>query len=146
MPTPNPDFVPDEQATDGTITLPAETADVHGVMLRYEPVPHKNTLGFWVRQDDWASWDFIVTSPGRFDVEILQGCGDKSGGSEVEFAVDGQSVRTIVEETGGFQQFVRRQIGSITIAQPGKHTLTVKPQSKPGPAVMDLREVRLLPR
>jgi arylsulfatase A-like enzyme len=146
MPTPNPDFVPDEQATDGTITLPAETADMHGVMLRYEPVPHKNTLGFWVRQDDWASWDFMVTSPGRFDVEILQGCGDKSGGSEVEFAVDGQAVRTIVEETGGFQQFVRRQIGSITIAQPGKHTLTVKPQSKPGPAVMDLREVRLLPR
>lgn len=146
MPTPNPDFVPDEQADDGTITLPAETADVHGVMLRYEPLPHKNTLGFWVRQDDWASWDFAVARPGRFEVEVLQGCGDGSGGSVVEFAVDGQSLSTTVQETGGFQQFVRRQIGSVSIARPGKYTLTVKPQSKPGAAVMDLREVRLLPR
>jgi arylsulfatase A-like enzyme len=146
MPAPNPDFVPDEQAADGTITLPAETADVHGVMLRFEPLPHKNTLGFWVRQDDWASWDFIVDRPGRFELEILQGCGNESGGSSVEFAVDGSKVNATVEETGGFQQFVRRKLGTLEITKPGKHSLTVKPQSKPGPAVMDLREVRLVPR
>ena len=41
------------------------TAEVHGVMLRYEPLPHKNTLGFWTRADDWASWEFDVTKPGH---------------------------------------------------------------------------------
>ena len=86
MPTPNPGFVPDEQAEDGSITLAADTADVHGVMLRYEPLPHKNTLGFWVRQDDWAGWDFVVSKPGKFDVELLQGCGTGSGGSQVDIA------------------------------------------------------------
>lgn len=145
MPTPNPDFVPDEQAADGTLTLPAETADVHGVMLRYEPLPHKDTLGFWVRQDDWASWDFRLQKAGRFTIEILQGCGPGNEGSQVEFAVGTQRVVTEVVKTRGFQDFVKRSIGTITLGEPGAYTLTVKPLSKPGAAVMDLRQVRLVP-
>ena len=83
--------------------------------------------------------------PGRFEVEILQGCGPESGGSEVEFTVAGQTLTTTVEETGGFQKFARRKIGTVNIAKPGKYTLSVKPRTKPGRAVMDLRRVRLLP-
>lgn len=142
--TPNPDYVPNPQGADGNVTLPANMADVHGIMLRYEPLPHKNTLGYWVRADDWASWEFQITRPGKFRVEILQGCGNGSGGSDVEFAIGEQKLTFRVEETGGFQKFVRREIGTIDIAQPGRFTLTVKPQKKPGVAVMDLREVRLL--
>lgn len=146
MPTPNPDYVPDEQAEDGSIALSAETADVHGVMLRYEPLPHKNTLGFWVRQQDWASWDFVVSRPGQFEVELLQGCGAGSGGSQVDVEVAGQKLAMTVEETGGFQTFVPRKIGSLSLDKPGRYTLSVKPRSKPGLAVMDLRAVRLLPK
>lgn len=145
MPTPNPNFVPDEQAADGTLTLPAETADVHGVMLRYEPLPHKNTLGFWVRQDDWVSWDFRLSKPGRFTIEMLQGCGPGSEGSQIEFAVGDQRAVTQVTKTKGFQDFVELSVGTITLAKPGDYTLTVKPLSKPGAAVMDLRQVRLVP-
>jgi hypothetical protein len=141
----NPDYVPNPQARDGSVTLHAKTAAVHGIMLRYEPLPHKNTLGYWVRADDWASWEFQIKQPGKFRVEILQGCGNGSGGSEVEFAVGEQKLAVTVEETGGFQNFVRREIGMLELAQPGRYTLTVKPLKKPGVAVMDLREVRLLP-
>ena len=69
MPTPNPAYAPNAQLANGTITLPASTAEVHGVMLRFEPLPHKNTLGYWVRADDWASWEFDVKKPGTFAVE-----------------------------------------------------------------------------
>jgi arylsulfatase A-like enzyme len=140
----NPDYVPNPQAADGSVTLPAKTADVHGVMLRFEPLPHKNTLGFWVRTDDWASWEFTLVNPGEFRIEILQGCGTGSGGSEVDFAVAGKSFPVVVEETGGFQKFVRRDIGTVEITEPGRYTLSVKPRKKPGTAVMDLREVRLV--
>ncbi len=145
MPRPNPQYVPDTQAADGTITLPARSAELHGVMVRYEPLPHKNTIGYWVRPEDWIRWDFRVVTPGEFVIEILQGCGAGSGGSRVEFSVAGQSVVTTVEDTGGFQKFVAREIGKIKIAQPGDYTLSVKPRSKPGAAVMDLRQVRLVP-
>ena len=145
MPRMNPDFRPDTQAADGTITLPAKTAEVHGVMLRYEPLPHKNTLGFWVRAEDWVSWPFEVRAPGEFEIEILQGCGNGSGGSRVEFTIGDQHVTTTVEETGGFQQFVARRIGKVKLDKAGPYTLSVKPLEKPAAAVMDLRQVRLLP-
>ena len=146
MMTQNADYVPSPQAADGSITLPAARADVYGVMLRFEPLPHKNTLGYWVKPDDWASWEFTVTKPGRFEIEALQGCGTGSGGSEVEFAVGDQKVVMTVQDTGHFQNFVPRNIGSIELKSTGRHILTVKPLKKPGVAVMDLRQVKLTPK
>ena len=49
---PNPNYVPNPQAKDGTIVMHARTAEVHGTMLRYEPLPHKTTLGYWVNAED----------------------------------------------------------------------------------------------
>mgnify|MGYP006199454997 CR=1 FL=1 len=40
---------------------------------------------------------------------------------------------------------VERQIGEVHLAKRGRYTLTVKPKSKPGVAVMDLRQVKLAP-
>jgi arylsulfatase A-like enzyme len=142
---PNPAYVPNPQADDGTVILPAKTADVHGVQLRYEPLPHKNTLGFWTRVEDWASWDFEVKKAGVFEMQILQGCGKGQGGSTVEFTVAGQSLPVTVEDTGGFQEFKLRDLGQVRLEKPGRYTLTVKPRKKAAAAVMDLRSVILKP-
>jgi arylsulfatase A len=143
--TPNSGYRPNLQLQNGRIELPAKTATVHGVMLRYEPLPHKNTLGYWVRPDDWAHWEFEATRTGTYRVEALVGCGNGSGGSVVEFTVAGQKFSLTVEVTGGFQNFVTRDLGIVTLEQPGRYEVTVKPQSKPGPAVMDLRQMTLIP-
>ncbi len=141
----NPHYHPNPQGKEGIITMHARTAQVHGVMLRFEPLAHKNTLGYWVRPDDWASFEFEVATSGKFDVEMLVGCGNGSGGSEVEVAVGEQKLTFTVQETGGFQNFVPRIIGSLTLEKAGRHTVTVKPLKKPGVAVMDLRQIQLVP-
>ena len=143
MMLPNPAYKPSPQAADGTITMLGQHADVHGAMLRFEPLPHKNTLGYWVNPSDWASWEFEVLKPGKFTMEITYGCGNGSGGSEVEFAVGPQKLVFKVDQTGGFQAFVKRDIGEMSFEKAGRYTLTVKPKSKPGPAVMDLPQVVL---
>ncbi|MFM8272278.1 MAG: sulfatase-like hydrolase/transferase [Gemmata sp.] len=145
MPTPNPDYRPNPQGKDGAITLHARTALVTGTMLRFEPLPHKNTLGFWVNKDDYATFDFTVEKPGAFTVEVLQGCGKGSGGAEVELAVGDAALTFTVKDTGGFQAFEAREVGALKVEKAGRHTLTVKPKSMPGPAVMDLRQVVLRP-
>jgi arylsulfatase A len=145
MMTDNPSFVPNLQAKSGTILLPAKFAKVHGIQLRFEPLPHKNTLGFWTKVEDWAEWDFTVQDAGKFKVEILQGCGNGSGGSEVEVIVGKETLNFTVKETGGFQKFEPREIGEVTINTTGRHQLQIKPKKKPGVAVMDVREVRLKP-
>jgi hypothetical protein len=126
-----------------TILLHARDAAVHGRTLRYEPDPHKDTLGYWTDAADWASWQFGVNHPGTYAVEILQGCGKGSGGSEVEFRSAGRVLRVTVEDTGGFQNFVPREIGEFDFDRAGTYTLEVRPVTKPGLAVMDLRQVTL---
>lgn len=125
----------------GAVLLHAKSAKVHGSKLRYEDPPHKDTLGFWVQKDDWVEWQVKIPNAGKFDVEVLQACGKGSGGAEVEFAIGKQSLTLKVEETGHFQRFVPRVIGTMSFDAPGMHTLTVRAKTKPGGAVMDLRRV-----
>ena len=94
---------------------------------------------------DWASFEFEVKTPGAFEVELLVGCAPGSGGSLVQVGVGEQKLEFTVEETGGFQDFRPRQIGRITLDRAGRHTLEIRPLKKPGPAVMDVRQVRLAP-
>ena len=131
-----------KQADDGNMLLHARDVVIHGTTVRYEPQPNKNTVGYWTKQEDWVSWEFEVTRPGTFTVIPLQGCGKGSGGAEVEFAVAGQKLKMTVEDTGGFQNFKTRDIGQVKLPA-GRHTLSIKPLTKPGKAVMDLRQVEL---
>jgi hypothetical protein len=125
--------------------VPEDWHEAGGPTLRYEGVKEKDTLGYWTCVDDWAVWQLDVRQPGKFRVSVLQGCGPGSGGSQVALLVADQTLKFVVEETGGFQNFTWREIGRIEIAQPGRQTLTVKPLSKPGLAVMDLRMISLRP-
>lgn len=145
MPTPNPQYEPNPPGKNGAIELRAKTARVHGLQLRYEPMPHKNTLGFWVRPEDWAEFAFTVKQPGKYRVEALIGCGNGSGGSEVQFTVDDQVMNYTVKETGGFQAFEPVDLGVLDLAEAKRYQLTVKAIKKPGPAVMDLRRMTLTP-
>jgi len=145
MPRPNADYHPNPQAADGIVSLHAKTAEVHGTQLRFEAQPHKDTLGFWTQVGDWASWEFEVTKPGEFRVEILQGCGRGQGGSVVEVVVGNSVLPVTVEDTGGFQAFKARDIGTVRVETTGRHTLTVRPKTKAAAAVMDLRAVTLRP-
>lgn len=133
------------QAADGVITLHARDLTVHGANVRYEPKPEKDTVGYWSKKEDWVSWEFAVVKPGKFAVEALQGCGKGSGGAEAEFAVGAQVLLLTVENTGHFQKFIPKALGVLTLPA-GKFTLTAKPKTKPGGAVMDLRQVTLRPQ
>jgi arylsulfatase A-like enzyme len=131
------------EAGAGAVILHARDAKVHGNKLRYEDAPHKDTLGFWIEKADWAEWEFDAPAAGVFEVQLLQGCGKGSGGAEVEVTIAGQALTMKVEETGHFQRFVPRTIGTVRLPEPGRYTLAVQARTKPGPAVMDLRQVVL---
>jgi len=133
-----------EQSDDGSIVLLGKHASIQGTVVRFEPQPHKNTLGYWTNKDDTVSWTFTVNTPGTFKLVILQGCGKDSGGAEVEMSIGEQKVKFVVEDTGGFQNFKEREIGEFKLEKAGEYTLLVKPLTKPGVAVMDLRQAVLV--
>lgn len=134
-----------EPGETGSILLAAHTATPHGKVLRYEPQPHKNTLGYWVDAGDWCEWHFRASRPGTYRVTVLQGCGKGQGGSSVMIQVAGQALDYTVEDTGHFQNFVERTAGTVKIEKPEEQILAVRAVKKAKAAVMDLREVRLTP-
>ncbi len=142
---PAPQGEPVIQEASGTIALPAHAATTHSTMMRYEPASEKNCLGYWTNLKDWADWDFTVTRPGTFEVELWQGCGQGQGGSDVVVEVGNQHFAFVVEETGHFQIFLPRRLGRVRLPQAGMYTLAIKPQRKQAGAIMDIRQARLVP-
>ena len=129
---------------DGVITLSARDAVVHGEKLQFEPLTHKNTVGYWVNPKDYAEWSYALDQPGEFHVEIMQGCGGHAG-SDVELGFPEGPVPFVVEETGHFQNFVWRRIGRIRLKEMGVHQVALKCKKLAKGAVMDMRQVRLVP-
>jgi arylsulfatase A-like enzyme len=128
----------------GDVRLLAKDAVVHGKKLRYEPASNKNVLGFWTDPADWAEWTFTAPAAGRYEIEVQQGCGQGSGGAKVDVEVGDATLPFTVIDTGHFQHLVQVIVGTVDLAA-GEHTLALKPQSRPGVAVMDVRRVVLRP-
>jgi hypothetical protein len=133
------------QGADGVVVCHARDATVRGVSLRWEPKPEKQTLGFWTQANDRAYWDVSLTRAGRYRVEVLQGCGKGQGGSKAAVSVGGSALEFVVEDTGHFQNFLARELGEVEVAGPGRVRVEVLARSKAKAAVMDVRQVRLLP-
>ena len=142
---PAPEGAPSTADATGTITLRAGNATTHSVRMRYEPLAIKNCLGYWVETSDWADWTFPVARPGVYDVEVWQGCGKGQGGSDVAVEIAGRRFDFVVEETGHFQSFLPRKVGRIELAIPGEYRLAIRPQRKAAGAIMDVRQIRLIP-
>ena len=141
---------PPLQGEDGAVLLHAGDATVRGTMLRWEPAEKKRTLGYWTQRTDAAEWDFSVSRPGAFALEVLQGCAPGQGGSVMDVwvdrgAVDEQLVTFTVEETGGFQDFRPRSIGTVRLTRVGSHRLRVQPRSIARAAACDIRQLKLVP-
>ena len=151
----SPPFLADEikpirQAGDGTLMLHACQATTSGEKLRFEPQPYKNTVGYWTIPTDVATWKLYVDRPGEFNVGILQGCGKDQGGSEGEMIItSGQGSSTKLDfttvDTGHFQNFIWRDLGTIRMDQPGEYDLMIKPKRIAKAALMDVRLLHLSP-
>jgi alpha-L-fucosidase len=127
---------------DGTVVLRSADADVHGTSARYESI--HDDIGYWTKQSDWVSWDFIAGSAGQYEVEITYACDNGTGGTEYEVSVGHESVKGKVRETGGWGNMTTEKLGRIRL-NAGRAALAVKPIAMPGFAVMNLQRIRLLP-
>jgi hypothetical protein len=138
---------------DGGIYLPASQATTSGDKIRYEPQTFKNTVGYWVGKQDFAQWKFEAARPGKYNVGILQGCGGGQGGSRARLSVTDsapdQEKTAVLEfevlETGHFQNFQWRHLGSIEIDQVGTQILKLEPMEIKKNALMDVRAIHLVP-
>lgn len=133
------------QSADGSFTLQAKDATTWSEVMRYEPKPEKNCLGFWTDPEDFAEWELEVTKPGRFQIVVSHGCGGGNHGSEVAVKIGNQERKFTVEDTGGFQKWQDVVVGEVEIESAGTHRLVIDPVNKKKSAVLDVQKVILKP-
>ncbi|MEO0475825.1 MAG: hypothetical protein AAF085_07630 [Planctomycetota bacterium] len=141
---------PIRKSGDGSFYLPAHFAQTHGEKIRYEPQPHKNTVGFWVGKEDYARWGIQLDKPGRFNVAVLQGCGKGQGGSSavMSFVSPVKDLTPKLEfevvETGHFQNFQWVHLGEVELRHAGEVEISVAPKQIKKAALMDIRAIHLI--
>ena len=123
-----------------TLSLPSGLAAVHGTTLK----PESGWLGFWTDQDDWASWDFEVKTPGRYDVELEMAVDNQAAGSEWIVLAGGTRLTGKTKSTGGWRNFQWVKMGTVVLTE-GDQTLIVRPGQNMHYALMNLRGARLSP-
>lgn len=134
-----------EQRADGLIRLLAQDAEIEESSARLEGDKEPN-IGFWTDPKGSLQWTVVVTQPGVFVAHINYSCEPSSGGSEYLLQIGGQKLKGQVKATSGWSDYQVVELGAIAIEKPGKTVVTLKPLSKPGPAVMNLRSITLTPR
>jgi alpha-L-fucosidase len=127
------------QAADGSLSLPAAEAILHGETIQYEAGRNRNNVGFWTNPNDWVEWQFNVTKPGKFNVtaEIAA-----LGSGSFHVIVGSQQIKGAAPTTGDYGRFQTVNLGAVELTATGKTSLAVKP-IREGWQPMNLRAIRL---
>jgi alpha-L-fucosidase len=129
------------QANDGSITLPAGEARLHGAGIRQETIGGHENLGYWTNPEDWSDWQFKVTTPGKFDVSA-EVAGPEAASLDLT-AGEGR-LHAAASATGSYDSFKTAKLGVIEISTAGLQTLAVHPVKEDWHAI-NLRCLRLSP-
>ena len=131
---------------DGVVRLPASAASIFGPSLIVEE--HFRNLGQWLSAEDHAAWTIVLPdSSGQrvFDIEFDFACHRSAAGNQLVLSVAGQTLEGRVPSTDRWDRYSTWKPGTITLS-PGASRLVVFTRSPPVQAMIDLREIRLVPR
>lgn len=128
------------QAADGTLTLAADLADIHG-QAQVETIDGQSSIGWWTNAGDFVSWSFKVSKPGRFDVTAT--VATPAASSRFEIVVGDQKLPAEVASTGSYQTFKTVKLGTLDLKR-GSTELSVKPV-RDGWQAINLRSIVLTP-
>jgi alpha-L-fucosidase len=131
-----------QQQPDGVVTLAAYLGAIHNAAGSGMRLDSRGVVEQWTRKDDWIDWDFKVTSPGAFNVELVSSeqkyGGRWEGGQSVAIDAAGQQIKAVVANNGkeesasnAYWPYVVSKLGRLRIDKAGKYHLQLKPESIP---------------
>ena len=123
--------------------LTAATAEIYGPRLTFE-TQYKN-LGWWQSGEDHAAWTFEPARAGRCEVVLDFACEASSAGGTLVLELGDQKLAFDVPSTGTWDDYREQTIGTLELAA-GAQRLVARPAMSPASPLLDLREIRLVPK
>lgn len=136
-------------ATDGSFVLKALDAEMGGTTVAVEGDNSQGNIGYWTKQEDTVSWNISVPAgrAGEYKASLLYSCEPGSEGSTFVLEVNGvaSGVTGTVPKTNGWADYQTLTLSGTLNLPSGKSVVRIKPLTKPGLAVMNLRQMVLTP-
>jgi len=132
------------QSDDGSTVLKAFDANIRGTRAKYEGRGASGHIGYWTNPDDYLEWTMVLNEGGTFAVMITYACEPESAGADYQVIVGERELAGTVEDTGSGKKFRTRFLGRMRLRK-GRYTATVKPETVAHDAVMNLKQIKLVP-
>jgi mono/diheme cytochrome c family protein/glucose/arabinose dehydrogenase len=127
----------------GQFLLPAKTAKLFAGQLRYHPT--LDLIGPWVKESDAALWQVNASAAGNYRVVLEYAMDDKNAGNTWQLESDLSALKGMVASTGGFDKFVKKEVGILKLKKGSNRILMRAVQGLKG-ELIDLRSIRLTPQ
>ncbi|MCC7491749.1 MAG: alpha-L-fucosidase [Fimbriimonadaceae bacterium] len=128
----------------GSIVLKAGEAKLTGETIKYEEGNGRDNLGYWTAAGDYASWQLQTPAAGEWVVLLTYACDQGAGGGSYLVTLGGQEWRAATVDTGSWTSWRTEAVGKLSLPA-GKHSLSVKVAEMKTYALMNLKELRLVP-
>jgi len=141
-PRPRAPVVP--QPADGAVVLRAGDAEIIGdhLALHAGSTPE---LGCWTSLDSWPLWRLNLHRAGTYRIEVEYAVPRHRQGTLAEVELGDQQLPLIVAGTGGWGEYVRAEVGVMTLNPNAELPVRLVPKSIPVGAVMNLRAIHITP-
>jgi hypothetical protein len=134
-----------EPLRDGTIRLDASDAEFDGGALRLDFFDALQHIGNWNDPTASVQWPVRLRKTGTYIVEARLACDPAWSGSRIRVSLGGVSVETTITATGGANVFSQATLTRLANVPAGDAVFRISVVNKPGPLVMNLRSVKLIP-
>lgn len=130
--------------TNGTYVLHAGDADAkEGISLAIGEQP---TLNNWISEKGTISWKVNVSKTGKYRMILNTACTNASAGSDIAVVVGKNTLAGQVKGTDeSWNVYKDWDLGTVVFPKKGLDTVLIKVIRKPGYAVMNLKNVKLIP-
>ena len=129
-------------AADGSLTLSATNASIHGPSIVFEP-KYRN-LGYWQSEQDRAVWTIDVAKAGRYNITMEWALPKIVTSNRLGLSASGNELIVRVPATGNWDTYKRQLIGTMQL-KAGEQSLTMGSSGPVANAMIDLRELKLTP-
>jgi len=141
-PRPRPPIVP--QPADGAVALRAGDAEIVGDHLALH-AGSSPELGCWTSLDSWPLWRLNLNQAGTYRVEVEYAVPRHRQGTLAEVELGDQRLPLVVAGTGGWGEYVRVDVGLVTLDPNAELPVRLVAKAIPVGAVMNLRAIHITP-
>ena len=131
------------QGADGTALLDFVHAVTGGKTVKRFNRRGRFHISKWTESADTVTWHIEVSVPGTFVVRITYAALAAWAGRDYVVSVGDAQLACQVAHTGDWYTYQTLDVGTVTLATPGRYTLTIQPASGGAEDLMYLQAVQL---